>query len=117
MTYSNRKALPWIGTCLTLASALALSACNSKDNETTPAAAPSAAVADPAIASEEAAAAASETSAADDMHNRMERDQRHKTDHDSMRMGPGMNQPASSAPNAQPTGQNSSMPSGGMQDM
>lgn len=114
--YSNRRALPWMGTFLTLAGALALSACNSKDNET-PAVAPTASTANTATASEDAAAAASEASGADDMHNRMERDQRHKTDHESMRMGPGMNQPASSAPNAQPTAQNSSMPSGGMQDM
>ncbi len=115
MMYRKYKALPWIGTTLTLAGALALSACSSKDNEATPAAAPSTSVADTATSSEDAAA--SETSAADDMHSRMERDQRQKMDHDSMRMGPGMNQPAAPSPSAQPASQNSAMPSGGMQDM
>lgn len=115
MTYRNRKALPWIGISLTLAGALALSACNSKDNESTTAATPSAAVADTATATE--GAAASEAPTADDMHNRMERDWHQKMDHDGMRMGPGMNHPASPTPSPQPTEQNSSMPAGGMQDM
>jgi uncharacterized protein involved in copper resistance len=117
MMYRNRKALPWIGASLTLAGALALSACNSKDNETTPAATPSAVAADTATATEGAAAAASGTPGADDAHNRMERDQRRDMDHDSMRMGPGMNRPASPTPGPQSTDQNSPMPSGGMQDM
>jgi hypothetical protein len=117
MMYRNRKALPWIGTSLTLAAALALSACNSKDNESTPATTPSNSPAGTATASEDAAAAASGTSAADDMHNRMDREHRQGMDHDKMRMGPGMNQSATPAPGAQPTDQNSSMPSGGMQDM
>lgn len=115
MTYSNRKTLPWTGIGLALAGALALSACNSKDNETTPAATPSAAASDAATATE--AAGADNSTAADDMHNRMEADQRQKMDHDSMRMGPGMKHPATPAPDAQPTNQSSSMPSGGMQDM
>lgn len=123
MIYRNRKALTWIGTSLTLASAIALSACNSKDKESTPAATSSAAAADTApvaadtaAASEGAAAAASGAPAAEDMHNRMERDWRQKMDHDNMRMGPGMNHPASPAPSPQPTN-SGSMPSGGMQDM
>lgn len=117
MTYRIRKTLPWIGTTLTLAGALALSACNSKENENTPAATPSTSAADTATATEGAAAAASGAPGADDAHNRMERDQRRDMDHDSMRMGPGMNHPASPAPGPQPTDQNSPMPSGGMQDM
>lgn len=115
MLYHNRKALPWIGTSLTLAGALALSACNSKGNESTPAATPSTSASDTATASE--AAAASEAPAADDMHNRMERDQRRNMDHDSMRMGPGMNHPVTPTPSQQPTNQSGSMPGGGMQDM
>lgn len=117
MLYRNRRTLSLIGASLTLAGALALSACNSKDNEGTPATAPSAAAADTATATEDAAAAASETTTADDMHNRMERDQRRDADHDSMRMGPGRNHPASPTPGAQPTNQSSSMPPGAMQDM
>lgn len=117
MLYRNHRTLSWIGASLTLAGALALSACNSKDNEGTPATAPSAAAADTATATEDDAATASEAAAADDMHNRMERDQRQKMDHDSMRMGPGMNNSASPTPGAQPTSQNSAMPPGGMQDM
>ncbi|KHS49390.1 MAG: hypothetical protein A2792_15900 [Sphingomonadales bacterium RIFCSPHIGHO2_01_FULL_65_20] len=111
MAYLNRKALSWTGFGLALAGALALSACNSKDKEATPSAAATDA------ASETGASDATNSTAADDMHNRMEADQRQKMDHDSMRMGPGMNHPATPAPDSQPTNQSSSMPSGGMQDM
>ncbi|NBW75818.1 MAG: hypothetical protein EBR34_08460 [Sphingomonadaceae bacterium] len=100
---------------MALAGALALSACNSKDDQSTPAATPSAAATNPATGTE--GGDAGNSAAADDMHNRMEADQRQKMDHDSMRMGPGMNHPATPAPDAQPTNQSSSMPSGGMQDM
>jgi hypothetical protein len=54
---------------------------------------------------------------AEEMHNRMESEQKQKMDHDSMRMGPGMHHPTPASPDPQQQSQNGSMQGGGMKDM
>ncbi|MBX9645010.1 MAG: hypothetical protein K2W91_13045 [Novosphingobium sp.] len=115
MMHWNHKALSLTGTSLALAGILALSACNSKDSA--PAVTSSNSASAATAATDDPAAAASESSAAEAMHNGMEADQRQKMDHDNMRRGPGMNNPAAPTPSPQPTATNSSMSGGGMQDM
>lgn len=110
------KPLSLTGTILTLAGSLALSACDNKES-TPSAAAPGTSATAAASATDDPSAAASGTGGADEMHNRMETDHRQRMDHDEMRRGTGMNHPDSTRPSPQPTGTDSPMPGGGMQDM
>jgi outer membrane murein-binding lipoprotein Lpp len=119
MTNWNRKAR-WMTGSLVVAGTLVLAGCNSKDKGTTPT--PTSSAATNATDSQTSsvrddAAAASATAAAEDMHNRMETDQRQRMDHDNMRMGPGMNHPASPAPSTPPADPAAGMQGGGMKDM
>jgi len=105
---------------LVVAGTLVLAGCNSKDKGTPPTSTSSAATnaTDSQTSSvRDDAAAASATAAAEDMHHRMETDQRQEMDHDSMRMGPGMNHPASPAPSTPPADPGAGMQGGGMKDM
>lgn len=119
MTDLNSRLRTLIGGGTVLLSALALSGCGSNDKASAPVAASSsaadAAAAPTATASDDAAAVAS--AAAEDMHNRMDSNHRQEMDHDSMRMGPGMNHQASPTPSSQPQDQNNGMQSGVMKDM
>lgn len=115
MKYWNLKPLSLTGTSLALASIFALSACDNKESTTS--AVPSTSATAPASGTDDPSAAASGTGGADEMHNRMETDHRQRMDHDEMRRGPGMNHPDSTRPSPQPTGTDTPMPGGGMQDM
>ncbi len=115
MKFRNRKAYSFASASLALVSTLALSACDAQVSS--PPAGSSTSASPAASATSDPSVAASPTGGADEMHDRMETDHRQGMDHDAMRRGAGTNTPDTTHPSPQPTGTDSPMPSGGMQDM